>query len=433
MPILPPKSRPENEPWLVYDNRAALQAAGQSGMHAFITGVSKYSYLAKPGEALTPNGWGMRRLSSTSLTAYLIFDWLLRVAESNLLTVPLATCRLLLSANQNELDRAVSPVITTVPPMRDMSVPACNLKNFRDTAAAWRQDAMQQQTDVTFFYFAGHGIQEAANQALLLEDFGGTDPIGWHMMDALSIHAGMAPFANHRGDPPPALARPDIARTQFYFIDACRNRPPVMPRFQQLRINSAFDVEEPDFVDDRQAPIFFAALPEGVAQSDPKQQTLFSMALFRCLSGEAAHAPDETDARKSRYYISAHSLNEGLERPLNEINKQLGGQQTWDTHKVGKDAILCYLPGPPSVPISIVVDPESAKDRTSVKVKDVNTEIDVCSFKSPPDEHPFAKSLPAGMYQLMPVVEGVTASAPAPKKVTILVEPLRQRLWKVKV
>ena len=39
MPVLPPNSRLENEKWLVYDNRAALQAANQRGMHAFITGI----------------------------------------------------------------------------------------------------------------------------------------------------------------------------------------------------------------------------------------------------------------------------------------------------------------------------------------------------------------------------------------------------------
>jgi hypothetical protein len=433
MSILPPNSRPASEPWLVFDNRAALQAAGQSGMHAFITGVSEYPNLARPGEALTPTGLGMRRLSSTALTAYLIFDWLLRVNAANLLTVPLATCRLLLSANQNEIDRAVSPAITTVPPMRNMSVPPCNLNNFRKAAADWRKDAMRQKTDVTFFYFAGHGIQEASNQALLLEDFGGTDPIGWHMMDALSLHAGMAPFANNGGYPPPVEARLNIARTQFYFIDACRNRPPSMPRFLQLRINTAFDVEEPDIVDDRQAPLFFAALPEGVAQSDPKQQTLFSMALFRCFSGEAAYPPDETDARKSKYYISAHSLNEGFERPLNEINSQLGGQQAWDTHKVAKDAILCYLSSPPSVPISIVIDPDSALTQTSIKVKNASTDAEVYLFKSPPDNYPFARSLEAGQYDLWPIVDPLPGSAQPPKKKPIFVDPLRQRRWTVKV
>jgi hypothetical protein len=33
----------------------------------------------------------------------------------------------------------------------------------------------------------------------------------------------------------------------------------------------------------------------------------------------------------------------------------------------------------------------------------------------------------------MPEVDALTAPATAPKKMTIFVEPLRQRLWKVKV
>ena len=431
MPVLPPNSRPANEPWLVYDNRAALQAAGQRGMHAFITGVSEYANLPRQGEAGTPSGLGMLRLSSTALTAYLIFDWLLRADGANSLVAPLATCRLLLSANQNELDRAGPPAITTAPPLRGMSVPACDLNNFTNAAAAWRQDAMQQPTDVTLFYFSGHGLQEpSGNQVLLMEGFGEPVPLGRHMVDALSLRAGMMPFANNRNDPPPTLPRPDIARTQFYFIDACRNRPDRMPRLQQLGANKIFDAEDPDIPDDRLAPIFYAALPEGVAQSDPSQQTLFSLALLRCLSGEAAHPPNETE---TQYYISVHSLHEGLKRPLDEINQKLGGSQRWQSYGVGEDAILCYLAGPPSVPISIVVEPNSALGQTSVKVKDLNTETDVCSFKSPPDNHPFARSLPAGPYQLMPVVDALTAPATTPKKMTIFVEPLRQRLWKVKV
>lgn len=431
MSILPPNSRPGSEPWLVYDNRAALQAAGRSGLHAFITGVSEYSNLPGQGEAGTASGLGMLRLSSTALTAYLIFDWLLRADGLDSLVAPLATCRLLLSPNQNELDRAGPPAITTAPPLRSMSVPACNLDNFTMAAAAWRQDAMQQQTDVTLFYFSGHGLQEpSGNQVLLLDGFGAPVPLGRHMVDALSLRAGMTPFANHRNDPPPTLPRPNIARKQFYFIDACRNRPDRMPRLQQLAANKIFDAEEPDIPDDRLAPIFYAALPEGIAQSDPRQQTLFSLALLRCLAGEAARPPNETE---SQYYISVHSLNEGLKRPLDEINQKLGGNQRWQTYGVGEDAILCYLQGPPSVPISIVVEPDTALGRTSVKVKDLNTETDVCSFKCPPDNHPFAKSLPAGPYQLMPEVEALAAPGTAPKKMTIFVEPLRQRLWKVKV
>lgn len=430
MPVLLPNSRTPDEPWLVYVNRDALQA-GKPGLHAFITGVSEYPNLPRQGEAGTPSGLGMLRLSSTALTAYLIFDWLLRADASGSLVAPLATCRLLLSPNQNELDRAVPPALTTAPPMRDMSVPKCDLNNFTRAAAAWREDARQRQTDVTLFYFAGHGIQEpSGNQALLLEGFGEPVPLGRHMVDALSLRAGMMPFANHRGDPPPTLPRPDIARTQFYFIDACRNRPDRMPRLQQVGANKIFDAEDPDIADDRLAPIFYAALPEGVAQSDPRQQTLFSLALLRCLSGEAARPPNETE---EKYYVSVHSLNEGLKRPLDEINRKLGGSQRWQTYGVGEDAILCYLSDPPSVPISIIVEPDTALDRTSVKIKDLNTEDDVCLFKAPQDNHPFARNLPAGPYQLTPEIDPLIPPATAPKKMTIFVEPLRQRQWKVKV
>ena len=79
MTFLPYEERPANEKWLVYDNRAALAEAGLPGLHAFIAGVSNYAHLPGRDEPATAAGLGLRRLTSTSLTAYLIFDWLLKV------------------------------------------------------------------------------------------------------------------------------------------------------------------------------------------------------------------------------------------------------------------------------------------------------------------------------------------------------------------
>ena len=215
--------------------------------------------------------------------------------------------------------------------MREMSLPRCNLDNFTGAAEAWRRDAMEREDGATLFYFAGHGIQiSLRNQALLLEGFGAGGPLGRHMIDTLSLRDGMAPFGNLENKPPPTLSRPNIARTQFYFVDACRTVPSRMPSLQQLSVNSVFDAETPDIADDRRAPIFYAALPKGDAQSAPEQQTLFSIALLRCLWGEAARPPNANELHKNRYYISSQSLNEGLKAPLDEVNRRLNGRQELD-------------------------------------------------------------------------------------------------------
>lgn len=178
----------------IVDNRAALQ--GKPGLHAFIVGVSGYPHLpASENEPSNPQGLGMRRLTSTSLTAQVMYRWLFDRDAKGLLPVPLATCRLLLSPSTTEL--AIDQTLG--------NAPAATVDNFLQAADAWRTDAASDQKNVTLFYFAGHGVQrEKGDAVLLLEEFGnGLGPTLLKAVDMHSIVYGMTTSAT----------RPNMAQT----------------------------------------------------------------------------------------------------------------------------------------------------------------------------------------------------------------------------
>ena len=137
---------------LLFDARAAL--TGQPGMHALVVGVSAYPHLAGGADPVA-DPWGMGQLTSTASSAHMIFEWL-KAAQ---LSVPLATCRLLLSPSPGEA--ALSGV----------AEPA-TVDNLLREADAWRRDASTNRDNATLFYFAGHGIQRTKEDAVLcLQDF----------------------------------------------------------------------------------------------------------------------------------------------------------------------------------------------------------------------------------------------------------------------
>jgi Caspase domain len=159
---------------------------------------------------------GMSQLTSAALSAFRMAQWLERRADR--LTAPLATLRLLLSPSEREVED-VEPALATV-------AEPCIFEALRSEVADWRDDASGRSDDVTLFYFAGHGVQRVKGDAVMLcEDFG--DGVGGVLDRAISgvnLYNGMAPAPGREG----------IARTQFYFIDACRIRPDAFSQYEPL-------------------------------------------------------------------------------------------------------------------------------------------------------------------------------------------------------
>src|SRR6266478_7947692 len=156
--------------------------------------------------------------------------------------VPLTTCRILLSPSVGEqTDDAMA-----------LKAQRANITNFLEAASAWRTDASTHPENVSFFYFAGHGVQLGrGDDTLLLDDFGsGVGPTLRSAVSVTNIFNGMGGFGGSD----------QMARTQMYFIDSSRTSPIGMLDLSSLNTTAVFD-EYALRPDDHTAVVFYAAQP----------------------------------------------------------------------------------------------------------------------------------------------------------------------------
>lgn len=364
---------------LVFDERTNLN--GKPGLHALIAGVSAYPHLPVRGETGGEASYGMKQLSSTSLTAYKMYEWLLSHRDD--FPVPLATCRMLLSPTEEEK--------TTEPELETVGASPCTDDEFIDAAGDWRKDASSHKDNMTFFYFAGHGVQRSKDDAIiLLQEFGdGKGGALRHGVDVNNLFFGMAPAKSG--------SRSSIARTQIYFVDACRNLPSKFKDYDLMHTLPVFNVERSGR-DDRRAPVFYAALADSRAYALRGEQTVFSKALLECLS-IATDDPIETDQGNLKWPVTFQSLNSALTDHFEDLSASEKADQDFTLSGWVKDAPLHYLDQPPPVDVVIEVKPEDALSVTRLKVLDERGEV-AKTLPVPLNPHPFRLAIPAGTYGL---------------------------------
>jgi len=364
---------------LLHDAKAAIGA--NPGVHAFIIGVSQYPFLGG-GPQAAADPWGMDQLTSAASTAHKVLEWL-KIAR---LTAPLATCRVLLSPSPGEAHLA------------GIADPATTDNVFAE-AHAWRADAASHPDNVTFFYFAGHGVQRSKEDAVLcLQDFREPPPTAPALRRAIDV-------ATLCGGMSPSSTQPNIARTQFYFIDACREQPGQLAKFDEPKTTALWDMES-DGQDDRSAPIFFASVSNHTAGAIPGVQTLFSRVLIAGLEGNAADSLGDDDAGNPEWGVTVESLNKALQSGVDELNRDLGGDQRYTVGGLLKPARLCLLDKPPVVDVTLTVDPEAASLVSRVMITGDNQAPLVFN---PPFVHPVENKLSAGLYRV-----DVVCAPPAP-------------------
>lgn len=119
------------------------------GIHALVVGVSDYTYLPAPEDPPVDESWNFVKLSSPALSAFRIYQWLVKNKDN--LPLPLKSIRLLVapSAAEQGADADLKNLQAVVP----------TWDAFHDAVWAWREDAGKNPQDITFFYFAGHGLQ----------------------------------------------------------------------------------------------------------------------------------------------------------------------------------------------------------------------------------------------------------------------------------
>lgn len=341
-----------------------------AGLYALVIGVSAYPHL-EGGNAPAAKTYRMGQLSAAALTAHRLADWL--EAAGDRLAVPLQNCRLLLSPSPGELDRLET---------RQEYLPA-TLEQMAAQALEWRDECSRDKDNVAFFYFAGHGLQRSRRDAvLLMQDFADAsgNPLD-KAVDVQDLFQGMAP----------TVTRPDMARTQLWFVDACRGFPEEFDRFERLTARPTFGVELSD-VDNRNAPLYYGALPGTNAYSVSRDRTIMGGALLECLEGAAG----EPQPGSPHWCVTAGSLLRGLQQLVVEA----GTQEVWDGGQMWRpDAPIVRVDETPDVRVRMELSPPEAVKKVSLMVRRT-ADGEVMRVPSPLDPNPFEDRWKAGVYSL---------------------------------
>lgn len=316
-----------------------------------------------------------------------IADWLTQAGDR--LVAPLADIQLLLSPSPQERQR--DPRLATAEPARR--------ENVRRAAQEWRQRCAADPDDVALFYFAGHGLERTRSDAVLpTSDFGDDDanPL-LNAIDVNNLFLGMAPTAS----------RPRMARTQLWFIDACRAYPGEFERFEALRAPDVFAIDLPD-LDERCAPIYFGSVPGGSAYSIAGERTLFSRALLESLD----RCGGQLLEGRRRWVVTASSLLNGMKASVDRLNASEGSRQRvllgGQLEDPGRQ--IAYLAAVPEVDVRLELVPRA----DGVKLSFHNTDGDLMLDADPLDPNPYECRWKAGSYRLRstPELAGVDREVP---------------------
>lgn len=362
------------DPSLILDRRTAL--AGAPGLHAMLIGVSDYRFLPAaddpPGEGLA----ALKQLRSSSLSAVALARKLQALDQEGRLARPLATIRLLHSPAPDEI--AKDPTLATIG-----GAPA-NRADIARALKAWREDLAAASTGQGIFYFCGHGIRRSFEESILLAaDFLDPDlPKLFNSFRLSNVRNGLVPGASF----------PNVAREQFFFVDACREKPDALDTLDTTESPKIFDAELGG-LDDRCAPVFFATMTGGLAAGLPAQPTYFADALIWAMDHGSFNAVS-LPGLGSVWPVTPPSLKVGIEKSnaLFQSRVELTG--------LVADPVLCFRRDPPDLPFKVALAPEPlpAKVRT-LSLKELNTrkKMDI----SPVDTvGPHEVQISAGMYQM---------------------------------
>jgi Caspase domain len=402
---------------LVYDNRPNLR---EPGLHAFVAGVGGYphlpGYVANPGEIVTPapRSFQMGQLTSFALSACEVARWL--IDHANDLTVPLATCRVVLSPPNN----AAAP---SVKPLDGTPLDRCTRGGFHSEARYWRANASQNPSDMALFYFAGHGLQRSrGDSVMLMEDFGdGGGGTLNNAVSSLNLYNGMVSTAT----------RPNIAQTQLYFIDACRVMPSEFKDHEMMSVPDLWDIEVggPDL---RRAPIFYAARSGKTSAGVPRLGTIFGLALIRCLENDAAQL--NSDEGPATWITTIYSLNRALRAAVAELNAAYRGDQEFVMDRDSGDATLRRFTAPPKVKVTLLVEPDHASQYTCIRVLNENGSV-VLNLQPPIIPYPYRVDPPGidgGYYRIEATITPPLAPYVDSPPRTVTGQP-PSASWKVKV
>jgi hypothetical protein len=351
------------------------------GTHALVIGVSRYLHFAD-GDETTPQGadFQMGQLSAAARSASEFAAWLL--AEYRCPQAPLRSLRVLLSPSANE---QIAPAVAALLPNGGIATSATRA-NVEQELREFK-DACDRHTDnVAIVYVAGHGVQLTKTGAIvLLSDFGSPTHIArlQGAIDMASVHAGMR--------------RQNTARTQFWFVDACRQRPVIARRFESLEGALKLDVENSET---ECSPIFYAATTGTSAYARAGGVTLFCEALLWALRGGCAVGPE--DQGIDCWHVPVTTLIGRLPQQVKALAARESAEQSADITGRIHEGTLQQFQTAPKADLRIDLAPTAAQPvaRATLKLDDLPVFTDLSDW-------PVQQRVDAGLYLLK-------VSAPAP-------------------
>ena len=332
------------EPW----RKSDVFNSNQPCMHALVIGTSYYTYLPQnPGDP-PPDGvretLGLGQATTPASSALTFARWL----ESDYYNpdAPMGSIRLLVSPSQEEKDQHTALANS------ESTVLNANTNNVKSALRAWKQDCERNRDNVAVFFVSGHGVNITKDDSIvLLEDFGNpVENILGCAMDIGGIWRGMS---NNRA-----------AKTQFYFVDACRIKPSAFKKYEHTPAGVTLDSEETTKVE--AAPIYYAAAPSSFALGEPGRGTLFCQALLDCFKLHGVEAPDSN----GRWVVTTSSLKNALEQRVSAIAESHDEEQVFDSGGRMRNRIFHVLREPPYVPLHISLIPENASQFAKAKLWD---------------------------------------------------------------
>jgi hypothetical protein len=345
------------------------------GTHALVIGVSRYKHLAD-GEAPTQTAtdFDLEQLSAAARSASEVAAWLLDdVGGYRKPAAPLRSLRVLLSPQPAE---QLAPTIAA----RAADVREASIANVEEAMEEFTKAANTHRDNVAIVYVAGHGVQLTKTGAVLLvDDFGAKGAPTPKLRNALDV-AGM--HASMRGNA--------CARTQFWFVDACRQKTAVARKFEQLGLPQTFDIPAGE-VDS--SPLFLASITGKPAYARPNGRTLFCEALLWALGGGAVASPE--DGGLDAWHVSVATLLKALPARVSALAQAEGAEQFVDVAGRPLEAVFHEYKTPPDSDLRVELAPPEAKTKARATLKfDDQILVDALA------EWPLERRVAAGLYRL---------------------------------
>ena len=359
----------------------------QPGTHALVIGVSKYLHF-EDGIVPTPTGeeFKMEQLSAAARSASEFAAWLKNDYKCD--RAPLRSLRVLLSPSDGE---QIQPDIAAFLSGNF----SATINNVKTELVAFKTASDAHTDNVIIVYVAGHGVQLTKHGAIvLLHDFGDNAHLAKleGAIDMAGVHAGM----NH----------PGTAKTQFWFVDACRQKPSIARRFEALEGALKLDVPNGDT---EASPMFLAASTGKEAFARVNGVTLFNEALMWALRGGAAAGPEDDGV--DNWHVPVTELIKRLPDRVKALAEAENVEQSVDIAGKINEAIFHEYADIPSVDLRVELLPNEAKPISKGTLKQNASEVIVEDF----NDWPMQEQVEAGLYLL-----SIQADAPFVSKDEIL-------------